>query len=172
MTSLLTSSPPISISHRLFLCRYSNSSDVVASSPSFSGPQRQSAPESLLSGYVQRALSGDSTTANVCHRKWERTESEAASSRWRLQLKLISNFKADFNFLMLTIVQFWMHLITRSLSEVKVCCRVILKSSFFRYKWLSKLGRGHIQLSLISGNWAPMNFEVNLQCVCWYLRSR
>ena len=48
MTSLLTSSPPISISHRLFLCRYSNSSDVVASSPSFSGPQRQSAPPGEL----------------------------------------------------------------------------------------------------------------------------
>ena len=43
LTSLLISSPPISISHRLFRCRYSNSSDVVASSPSFS---RQSAPES------------------------------------------------------------------------------------------------------------------------------
>ena len=36
MTSLLMSSPPISISHRLFRCRYSNSRDVVASSPSFS----------------------------------------------------------------------------------------------------------------------------------------
>ena len=29
---------PISISHRLFRCRYSNSRDVVASSPSFSRP--------------------------------------------------------------------------------------------------------------------------------------
>ena len=29
------SSPPISISHRLFRCRYSNSRDVVASSPFF-----------------------------------------------------------------------------------------------------------------------------------------
>ena len=77
---------------------------------------------------------------------WETTESEATSSRWRLQLKLISNF------LMLTIVQFWMHLITRSLSEVKVFCRVILKSSFFRYKWLSKLRRGYIRLSLNSAN--------------------
>ena len=38
MTSLLMSSPPISISHRLFRCRYSNSRDVVASSPSFSRP--------------------------------------------------------------------------------------------------------------------------------------
>ena len=38
MTSLLMPSPPISISHRLFQCRYSNSRDVVASSPSFSGP--------------------------------------------------------------------------------------------------------------------------------------
>ena len=43
MTSLLTSSRPISIS--------------------------QNAPESLFAGYVQRALSGDSTTANVRHRK-------------------------------------------------------------------------------------------------------
>ena len=38
MTSLLISSPPISISHRLFLCRYSNSGDVVLSSTSFSRP--------------------------------------------------------------------------------------------------------------------------------------
>ena len=35
MTSLLMSFAPISISHR---CRYSNSRDVVASSPSFSRP--------------------------------------------------------------------------------------------------------------------------------------
>ena len=38
MTSLLMSSPPISISHRLFRCRYSNSRDAVASFPSFSLP--------------------------------------------------------------------------------------------------------------------------------------
>ena len=38
MTSLLMSSPPISSSHRLFRCRYSNSRDVVASSPSFFRP--------------------------------------------------------------------------------------------------------------------------------------
>ena len=36
MTSLLMSSPPISISHRLFRCRHSNSRDAVASCPSFS----------------------------------------------------------------------------------------------------------------------------------------
>ena len=36
MMSLLMSSPPISISHRLFRCRYSNFRDAVASSPSFS----------------------------------------------------------------------------------------------------------------------------------------
>ena len=41
MTSLLKSSPPISISHRLFRCRYWNSREVVASSPSpsFSRPR-------------------------------------------------------------------------------------------------------------------------------------
>ena len=38
MTSLLMSSPPISISHRLFRCRHSNFRDAVASSPSFSRP--------------------------------------------------------------------------------------------------------------------------------------
>ena len=38
MTSFLMSSPPSSISHRLFRCRYSNSRDVVASSPSFPAP--------------------------------------------------------------------------------------------------------------------------------------
>ena len=36
MTSLLMSSPPIRISHRVFRCIYSNSRDIVASSPSFS----------------------------------------------------------------------------------------------------------------------------------------
>ena len=35
MTSLLMSYPPISISHRLFPCKYSNSRDVIATSPSF-----------------------------------------------------------------------------------------------------------------------------------------
>jgi len=38
MTSLLISSPPMSILHWLFRCRYSNSRDVIASSPSFSCP--------------------------------------------------------------------------------------------------------------------------------------
>ena len=38
MTSLLMSSPPIRISHRVFRCIYSNSWDIVASSPSFSRP--------------------------------------------------------------------------------------------------------------------------------------
>ena len=38
MTSLPMSSLAISISHRLFRCRYSNSRDVVASSPSISHP--------------------------------------------------------------------------------------------------------------------------------------
>ena len=37
MTSLL-SSPPISILHQLFQCRYSKSRDIVASSPFFSCP--------------------------------------------------------------------------------------------------------------------------------------
>ena len=36
MMLLQMSSPPISISHRLFRCRYSNFRDAVASSPSFS----------------------------------------------------------------------------------------------------------------------------------------
>ena len=48
--SLLLSSPPIRISHQLFRCKYSNSRDIVAGSPSFSCPARQSAPESLLAG--------------------------------------------------------------------------------------------------------------------------
>ena len=38
MTSLLKTSPRISISHRLLRCRYSNSRDVVASSTSFFRP--------------------------------------------------------------------------------------------------------------------------------------
>ena len=50
MTSLLMSSPPISISYQLFRYRYSNSRDVVASSPFLFPPRRKSAPEGLLPG--------------------------------------------------------------------------------------------------------------------------
>ena len=61
MTSLLMSSPPFSISHRLFRCRYSNSRDIVASSPSFSHPAARK---------VQRACSqtmhGDKCWKFVC----------------------------------------------------------------------------------------------------------
>ena len=45
--TLLMSSPPISILHWLFQCRYSNSRDVVASSPSFSR-RHQSARRACL----------------------------------------------------------------------------------------------------------------------------
>ena len=45
MTSLLMSSPPISISHRLFRCRHSNSRDAVASCPSFSRPAARASGE-------------------------------------------------------------------------------------------------------------------------------
>ena len=58
MTSLLMSSPPISISHRLFRCRHSNSRDVVASSPSFC----QRAPEILLEGHFLMTPSSPITT--------------------------------------------------------------------------------------------------------------
>ena len=61
MTSLLMSPPPISISHRLFRCRYSNSRDVVASSPAFC----QSDPESLLAGYFLRTPSAPITNGIV-----------------------------------------------------------------------------------------------------------
>ena len=47
------SSPPISISHWLFRCRYSNSRDVVASSPSFSRADA-SAPENLIARRLGR----------------------------------------------------------------------------------------------------------------------
>ena len=48
MTSLLMSYPPIGISYRLFRCRYSNSGDVVASSPSFSRPAARAPPRKRL----------------------------------------------------------------------------------------------------------------------------
>ena len=53
MTSLLMSSPPISISHRLFQCRYSNSRDVIASSPSFSRPTAR-APRTACSQAIHQ----------------------------------------------------------------------------------------------------------------------
>ena len=46
--SLLMSSPLISISHWLFQCRYSNSRNVVASSPSFSHPTTRSPQRACL----------------------------------------------------------------------------------------------------------------------------
>ena len=55
------SSPPISISHRLFRCRYTNFREVIASSPSFC----QSAPESLLAGYFLKKPSAPITTCVV-----------------------------------------------------------------------------------------------------------
>ena len=64
MTSLLMVAPPISISHRLLWCRYSNSRDVVSSSPSFfcptaRVPQRacfHSAVKLILHRYIEESL--------------------------------------------------------------------------------------------------------------------
>ena len=56
MMSLLMSSPPISISHRLFRCRYSNSRDVIASSRSFSCPTARAPRRALLAGYTSNEL--------------------------------------------------------------------------------------------------------------------
>ena len=47
MMSLLMSPLPMSILHRLFRCRYLNSRDVVASSPSFSRPATNLVPRVL-----------------------------------------------------------------------------------------------------------------------------
>ena len=57
MTSLLTSSPPISISNQLFRCRYSNSENGCKLSFLFL-PCRQSTPDSLLAGYDKALLGG------------------------------------------------------------------------------------------------------------------
>ena len=57
MMSLQISSPPISISHQLFRCRYSNSRDVHKCSCNLSFlflPHHQSAQESWLAGYPKR----------------------------------------------------------------------------------------------------------------------
>ena len=59
------SSPPISISHRLFRCRYSNSRDVVTSSPSFSRLTAR-APRRACS---QARLSGKRLTKIYHHSK-------------------------------------------------------------------------------------------------------
>ena len=57
MTPLLMTSLPISISHRLFWCRYSNSRStyIVASSPSFSCPTTR-APQTASSQAIWRFL--------------------------------------------------------------------------------------------------------------------
>ena len=51
MMSLLMSSPPIIISHRLFQCRYSNPWDAVEKLSFLFLPRRQSAPEARYSCY-------------------------------------------------------------------------------------------------------------------------
>ena len=56
MTSLLMSFPPISISHRLFRCKYSNSRDVVARSPSFSRPTSRASPRACSQAIQQRVF--------------------------------------------------------------------------------------------------------------------
>ena len=63
MTSLLMSSPPISILHRLFRCRYSNSRDLVASSPSFSRPAAR-APRTACSQASSKATNTHKTNRN------------------------------------------------------------------------------------------------------------
>ena len=58
MTSLLMSSPPISISHWLFWCKFSNSRDIVASSPSSSCPETSlGKPKSCRLCYCQISVS-------------------------------------------------------------------------------------------------------------------
>ena len=52
MTLLVMSSSPISISHRFSWCKYSNSREVVLQGLLPFPPHRQSAPESLLAGYI------------------------------------------------------------------------------------------------------------------------
>ena len=56
MTSSLMSFAPISISHRLFRCRYSNSRDVVARSPSFSRPTSRTARRACSQAIQQRVF--------------------------------------------------------------------------------------------------------------------
>ena len=69
MTSLLMSSPPISISLRLFRCRYPNSRDVVARSPSFSRPATR-APRRAFSQAIAR-LTSRVITSSVKYSKVE-----------------------------------------------------------------------------------------------------
>ena len=61
MTSLLMSSPPFSISHPLFRCRYSNSRDIVASSPSFPHPAAREAQRAC-----SQTMHGDKCGKFVC----------------------------------------------------------------------------------------------------------
>ena len=61
MALLLMSSPPISISHQLFRRRYSNSREIVASSPSFSYPAATAPWRACL-----QAMYGDKCGELVC----------------------------------------------------------------------------------------------------------
>ena len=66
MTSLLMSSPPISILHWLFQCRYSNSKDVVASSFSFSCPAAR-APRRACSQAIKPWPCRKTKFAHICY---------------------------------------------------------------------------------------------------------
>ena len=66
MTSLLMSSPPISILHWLFQCRYSNSKEVVASSFSFSCPAAR-APRRACSQAIKPWPCRKTKFAHICY---------------------------------------------------------------------------------------------------------
>ena len=92
MTSSLMSSPPISISHCLFQCRYLYSRDVAASSPSFSHPAT-GAPQRACSKASSGWLSPNILVETQTTLDWYSTDSW--SSIEQLLTKIVADMSID-----------------------------------------------------------------------------
>ena len=96
LKSLLMTSLPISISHRLFWCRYSNSSDIVASSPSFTlsaaRPPWRACSQAKTSGTV----TSDKKLANSWLARLQDRPSNSHGLTVRLTVRAVNSWSHDF----------------------------------------------------------------------------
>ena len=84
----IMSSPPITISHRLFWCRYSNSRDVVASSPSFSHPAARLSRRASSDAGSHLGLPKKKKQTNKQIQRWKKV-------KWWLTLKYFKILAKD-----------------------------------------------------------------------------
>ena len=88
MTSILVSSLPITISHRLFWCTYSNSRDVAASSPSFSHPAARLSRRASSDAGSHLGLPKKKKQTNKQIQRWKKV-------KWWLTLKYFKILAKD-----------------------------------------------------------------------------